>query len=129
MKTAILIVDDEPACRDSMRLLLLSEGYSVETAATFDRALAVTSEISIDLLLVDWMLKDRCDGLEVARRLREITPDLRVLLTTGYSLDKVRAATRSDDGAIGFLSKPFTPESLTEAVRRSLNDADKKSDD
>ena len=117
----ILIVDDEPACRDSMRLLLLSEGYTVTAVATLNEALSAAAETPPDLLLVDWMLKDRCSGLDIASRLRGSSPNLRVILTTGYSLDKVRENTADIDvESIDFLSKPFSPELLIETVRHAF---------
>lgn len=123
MMSRILIVDDEPACRDSMRLLLSTEGFAVEAAATPEQALTIAAETPPDLLLVDWMLKAGCDGLEVARRIRETVPGLRVVLTTGYPLDKVRAAAGPDE-TIEYLLKPFSPEMLIETVHRSLNRTD-----
>lgn len=124
MMPRILIVDDEPACRDSMRLLLMSEGYSVDAVSTSDEAISSAAETPPDLLLIDWMLKDRSDGLEVARRLRENAPNLRVILTTGYSLDKVRGAGSLIDEVIEFLSKPFSTDQLIDTVRKSFANND-----
>jgi len=108
-----------------MRLLLLSEGYTVTAVATLDEALSAAAETPPDLLLVDWMLKDRCSGLDIASRLRGSTPNLRVILTTGYSLDKVRENTADIDcESIDFLSKPFSPELLIETVMHAFERGD-----
>ena len=69
---------------------------------------------------VDAVLLDMCmpvmDGTETFRALREVDPDVRVLLASGYTVQG-QARRLIDEGARGFLQKPFLPETLIEKIR------------
>ena len=64
---------------------------------------------------------------DVYLQMRAIKPDLSVIFTTGHSAELVSLNSRIDDGAV-FLQKPYTPGALTQTVRSTLDDKDKKSD-
>lgn len=115
--TRILIVDDEPAYRDSLRLLIPCEGYQVETAATADEAFDRATQFKPNILVIDWMLKERTDGLEVARKLCAADPHLKVIFITGYPTASLEARLRAFPAA-QCLTKPFTLQSLIDAIRR-----------
>ena len=111
----VLVIDDEPAYRDSLRLLMPCEGFEVETAANAGEAFAAAARFQPDVLVVDWMLKDHTDGLEVAERMRQGHPDLRVIMITGYPTASLESRIRNTPGT-QFLTKPFTLTDLIEAI-------------
>ena len=110
----ILVVEDEPVLREGLTELLGRAGYLVEAVADGEAALARGSDPSIELLLLDLMLP-RMDGLEVCRRLRELRPDVPILMLTarGSEDDKV-AGLRV--GADDYVTKPFSTKELLARV-------------
>lgn len=117
----ILFVEDDPAVRPFGRRCLAGLGYTVLEASSGAEALSVVGsfEGSIDLLLSDVVMPGM-QGPELARRLSELRPGLRVLYCSGFHQNP--AAT---DGASGsaYLAKPYSRESLARAVRASLDRA------
>ena len=106
----ILIVDDESAIIDSLRLLLESAGYAVLSAATASQGLEAVARDSCDLVLLDLMLPDR-PGLDVLAEIRAIDPDLPVVMLTAFgSIETAVEATRR--GAANFLTKPWNNTKL-----------------
>jgi two-component system C4-dicarboxylate transport response regulator DctD len=115
----VLVIDDEPVVRDSIRLVLTAAGLTVATAADARSGLAHPAAAGCRLVLCDLMLPDG-DGIEVIRALHAIRPDLPVVAITGYAtLDNARRA--MDEGATDFLPKPFEEPELLEVVRRALS--------
>jgi len=119
----VLVVEDEPLVRDLMGEVLIAHGYEVLLASDGEEALDLVSETlaPFDLLLADVRLP-RVSGPEVARRLRERRPDLRVLFITG-SLDDRKALGIGDEPGTGTIRKPVTPTRLAVEVRRLLDGA------
>lgn len=111
----VLVIDDEPAYRESLRLLMPCEGFEVETAASAGEAFAVSARFQPDVLVVDWMLKDHTDGLEVAERMRQRQQDLRVIVITGYPTATLELRIRNTP-CTQFLTKPFTLTDLIDAI-------------
>jgi PAS domain S-box-containing protein len=114
----ILMVEDEPQVRALTSRVLTQLGYEVLAAedGTEALALAAAHHGPIALLLTD-MVMPRMGGGELVRRMRELLPELPVLLMSGYSEELV-AAEHPDHP---FLAKPFTPAELAEAVGRVLS--------
>jgi CheY-like chemotaxis protein len=114
----VLVVDDEAVVREIVAAMLRDFGYTVIEAASADEALAVASSIGrIDLLLADIAMHE-VSGLELARQLAAIAPDVKVLFMSGYD-DRVQYAEAADvKGA--FLQKPFTSSRLGQRVREVL---------
>ena len=95
--TRILIVDDEPTYREYLERFLTRDGLDVRTAETGAEAIALADTFRPDVLLADWMLRCEMHGLEVGEQLREGSPDLRILLMTGFpTADLEVEATRVD---------------------------------
>jgi two-component system, cell cycle sensor histidine kinase and response regulator CckA len=118
---AILLVDDEEGVRKLVQAVLQSNGYHVLEASNGSAALAVYEKNGhkIDLVLTD-VVMPQMSGFELARRLAEIAPDLKILYMSGYR-DNALGAPGSVPRA--FLHKPFTPDVLLAKVREVL-DAD-----
>ena len=112
----LLVVDDDPDVRDSLRRSLEFEGYEVTTAA--DGAEALRRLTGVDLAILDLMMPV-LDGSEACRRLRAAGERLPVLMLTARDAlgDKV---TGLDAGADDYLVKPFALEELLARVRALL---------
>jgi two-component system cell cycle sensor histidine kinase/response regulator CckA len=113
-KTVLIVDDEEPICRFVNRVLQ-SAGYTTVLAANGSEAMRVAADTtSIHLLVTDMMMPDM-NGSEVARRLRQDHPGLKVLYFTGFS-DRLfdEKVTLWDDEA--FLEKPCSMKGLLEAV-------------
>jgi two-component system response regulator MprA len=114
----ILVVDDEPAVRDSLDRALRLEGYNVELAADGAEALQAVADDRPDALVLDLMMP-RVDGLEVCRRMRaagDRTPVLVLTARDGVS-DRVKGL---DAGADDYLVKPFALDELLARLRALL---------
>jgi two-component system cell cycle sensor histidine kinase/response regulator CckA len=113
--TTVLILDDEEPIRRVLDRILQSAGYVTRLASTGAEALAVAGgRDPIDLLLTDLMMPEM-NGDEVARRLRQTHPALKVLYYTGYC-DRLfeNKGTMWEDEA--YLEKPCSAKAVLEAV-------------
>lgn len=114
----ILVVDDEPALRQSLARSLRFEGYTVMTAADGADALVQLPDARPDAMVVDIMMP-RVDGVELCQRLRrdgDLTPIL-MLTARDAVRDRVRGL---DAGADDYLVKPFAHEELLARLRAML---------
>ncbi len=115
----ILLVEDEEMVRSLASRVLEKKGYSVLVAADGADALDIACRESIDLLVTD-VIMPRLGGGELAERLLELRPGIRVLFISGYTDDAiVRHGVLDRDR--GFLQKPFTADALTRKVRSVLD--------
>ena len=109
----ILVVEDEAGIRELIRKILQRERYRVLEAGSAEEALALAQGQSIDLLITDVMLPG-IHGPELARRMQQATPHLKILFISGYTgEEQVPAGAR-------FLAKPFTLSALLDKVRAAL---------
>jgi two-component system CheB/CheR fusion protein len=117
----ILIVEDDPAVRDFLELLLIDEGHRVETAPDGIDALELVAQGSIrpDLVLADYNLPNGMDGLKATAKLREqLHRDIPVIILTGdISTGTLRDIARHDCLQ---LNKPVKLKELTQAIQRLL---------
>jgi PAS domain S-box-containing protein len=107
----VLLVEDNPDVASVSRNLLEQLGFNVCPVADADAALREIERGHIDLVFSDIVMPGRLDGLGLARRLREIRPDLPVLLATGYS--DAAAGVRGD---FPILRKPYEIHQLSKAI-------------
>jgi DNA-binding NtrC family response regulator len=118
-ETNVLIVDDEKTVCNSCKKILTSVGYRVEVASSGQEAIDKIKGDGFDVVITDWKMP-RMDGLEVTRRVKQEKPEMAVIIITGYpSVDNTVEAIRS--GASDFVTKPFTPEELSDAMLRALS--------
>ena len=106
----ILVVDDEPHILDVVRAYLLRDGHQVETASDGDRALALATERSPDLIVLDVMLPRR-SGFEVLRALRAQGSTAAVIMLTARD-DVIDRVVGLEIGADDYVTKPFEPREL-----------------
>ena len=105
MAEHILIVDDEEMIRDLLISALELEGYTCHQASNVDEAFVVLGEYPIDLVISDIMMPGR-SGVDLLRDLKEINPDIAVLMITGLS-DMNTAMECVRLGADDYIAKPF----------------------
>ena len=116
----VLVVDDIPEQRDLAISVLASMGYKSWAVASGPAALRFLSKREIDLVVLDMILEDEMDGLDVFLAIRKRNPTQRCIIASGYTEnDRVRQAEES--GALGYVAKPYTRESLGSAVRAALD--------
>jgi len=115
----VLLVEDESAVRDLVRIILEREGYSVVESTNADEAEARFSTMSsLDLLLTDVVMPGR-SGFELFKRLQAKLPSLRVLFISGCT-DYAAFDTATVGRDLAFLEKPFSSEGLIAKVREVL---------
>jgi DNA-binding NtrC family response regulator len=116
-KATLLIVDDEPLVRWSLRERFARDGYTVLEASTAAGALEQATG-NIDLVLLDYRLPDG-DGLSVLRKIKETTPDTLVILMTAFSTVE-NAVEAIKHGAYHYLNKPFNLDDVAATVDKAL---------
>jgi two-component system response regulator FixJ len=118
---AICILDDDASVRDSIVELLDSDGLKAQSFEDVEVFFAHARSHAVSLALVDmWM--PETSGLQVQVRLREVSPETKVIMMTGRETPAIRAAALQG-GAFGFLVKPFDDEAFLCLVRQALRPA------
>lgn len=114
----ILVVDDESFICENLERILIEENYHTVIAQEGKAALRVLKEEAIDLVFLDLKLPD-ISGLDVLRQLKEIVPDLLVIVMTGYaSVESAVEALKL--GAYDYIKKPFKADVIKLIVRLAL---------
>lgn len=114
----ILIVDDERAVREFVAAALTRAGFLVRTACSAEEALDLEAHHPVDLLVTDVILPN-INGPELAERIRQRSPQTRVLFISGYPGNALTA--HHLRGGSAFLAKPFGTTTLIERVHEVLN--------
>jgi CheY-like chemotaxis protein len=109
----VLLVEDNPDVASVSISLLEQLGYSVRTVADAETALREIDRHSVDLVFSDIVMPGKMDGLAFAHRVREIRPNLPVLLATGYS-----DAAANVRGDFPILRKPYEIHQLSQAIAK-----------
>lgn len=120
-KELILIIDDEELLVDLVKQMLAHAGYRVVASVNCFDALKIFKDLKqeISLVILDYTMPIM-DGWDVFTALREIRPDVAVMLSSGFAeQDKVRMML--SQGLRGFLPKPYTEEKLLAQVRLTLD--------
>src|SRR5579871_6157698 len=118
IKGNVLVVDDESDIRESLEMLLTSEGYSVELAQNAAEGLHKLESHGYDLVLLDLMMPDR-SGMEVLQEVRERDRETPIFMITAYG--SVEAAVKAlKFGANDYFSKPWDNEKLLVEIDRMI---------
>jgi two-component system nitrogen regulation response regulator NtrX len=116
----ILVVDDEADIRELVSGLLEDEGHAVRVASNSDEALAAIRARRPSLALLDiWMQGGGLDGLELLDLIKELDPDLPVVMISGHGNIET-AVSALQRGAYDFIEKPFKSDRLVVVVQRAL---------
>jgi two-component system phosphate regulon response regulator PhoB len=118
--SSVLVVEDEAAIAELIRLHLGHAGFEVTVAADAAQAQAAVDRVLPDLVLLDWMLPGQT-GLQLARRWRAEprTRDLPLIMLTARA-DEADKIAGLDTGADDYLTKPFSPRELMARIRAVL---------
>jgi two-component system, NtrC family, response regulator PilR len=118
----ILVIDDEPALREVLSMVLTRAGYEVRDAPSGEAGLRVFAQWQPDLVISDLTMPG-IDGLEVLRRVRlqaaELRRDVPVILITAYASTGTAVAAMKE-GAFDYVAKPFNNEELRLVVQKAL---------
>ena len=114
----ILIVDDDPFVRSTLREVLVREDYQVVAAESAEEALRLMHDVGFDLALLDLKMGGM-DGLTLMKEIRRRSPGTGVIMLTGYAtLDSAIGALRQ--GAHDYLLKPCEPDMIKGSIREGL---------
>jgi DNA-binding NtrC family response regulator len=115
-KPRILVVDDEPVVRESIRDWFTQDDYPIEMAANGPEALQRIQESHWDIVLTDVKMPGM-DGLELQQQAKKIDPEITVIIMTAYaSVDSAMQAIK--EGAYDYVTKPLDPEDLQRIIDR-----------
>ncbi|TMG94535.1 MAG: phosphate regulon transcriptional regulatory protein PhoB [Betaproteobacteria bacterium] len=120
MSTSILVVEDEPAIQELLRLNLEDAGFTVHTVADAESAQAQINAALPDLILLDWMLPGQ-SGLAFARILRgdARTRELPIIMVTARS-DEADRISGLEAWVDDYVTKPFSPRELKARIKTVL---------
>lgn len=117
--SSVLIVDDEPSIRETLRGVLEDEGFDVADAATGEACLEVSRKEHFACILLDIWLGDGIDGLETLQKLREVGNDAAVVMISGHG--NIETAVRSTKlGAFDFIEKPLSLDRTIVTVKNAV---------
>jgi len=115
----ILLAEDDDIVRGATVAILEYRGYRVITAENGEEAVRLFKESRIDMLLLD-VIMPGMNGVEAYRIIKEISPDIRVLFTSGYTAEVLdRELIQEKD--VRLLHKPIPPDTLLKVVREVLD--------
>ncbi len=114
----ILIVDDDTTFCIMLRKWLEKRGFDVDTAFSYKDAVKQLDKAGFDLVLTDLRLPDK-DGIDLLRVIKEKTPEVQVLLMTGYA-DIQTAVTAIKLGAFDYVAKPVIPDEILKKLQEAL---------
>jgi len=115
---AVLIVDDEPIVRDSLRDWLTSNDYHVVTSTSGEEALGKIKEQDFQLIILDIRLRGS-DGIDLLEEAKAHNPDVKAIIITAYpSVETIEKATKL--GAVNYLTKPFELDDLDKSLQEIL---------
>jgi DNA-binding NtrC family response regulator len=113
----LLVVDDELHVRESLSSWFVEDGYEVDAASDAKEALSALGRRHYDVVITDIKMPGM-DGLELQRRIREVSPRAAIILITAYA--SVSTAVQAlKDGAYDYVTKPFDPEALSRVVAKA----------
>lgn len=122
-KPSILVVDDELLIRDLLYDFFTGQGWQISVAENAEKALEILRAKKIDLLLTDIKMP-QMDGLALTSRVRDIHPDLPVVVMTGFpSVDTAVAALRHK--VEDYVIKPFNINRLYKLIESTLQEKGK----
>ena len=119
MKSRILVIDDEAAIRDSLRMILEYEGYEFLGAATGQDGLAMVDRENPDLVFLDIKMPGM-DGLEVLQRIKAANETVPVVMISGHAT-VTTAVDATKLGALDFIEKPLASERVLVTIRNAID--------
>ena len=124
-KGTVLVIDDEEPVRQVAAEILKHLGYSVLTAPSGNEGIeTVKNGACPDVVLLD-LIMPGLNGSQTLVKLRELEPDLPVLISTGYA-DRAAADELTSEGANGFVNKPYHIETLSKELEKAQRESKRR---
>lgn len=117
-KIKVLVVDDKKVIGDLFEFTLGYSGHDIKWVDNAHDALELIKKEKFDVVFLD-IIMPKADGVAILEELREIAPDLPVVMMSGYSVDEKRNRAR-DLGAITCLKKPFEMDDVRKIVKIAI---------
>ena len=117
-KHSILIVDDEPIVRESIRDWLIDAGYQVATAGSGEEALEIIERRDFGIMIVDVRLPGKT-GITILKEVKALKPQIKSIVITAYPSAELTAEAMKL-GAVDYLVKPIAPDDLERLIRETL---------
>src|SRR5947208_15800006 len=117
-KGVVLVIDDEEEIRESIEMLLTSEGLTVDTASNGEEGLKKIEENLYDAVLLDLMLPGK-SGMEIHKDIKRIDPTLPVIIITAIGALET-AVTAIKEGSFDYITKPWNNEKLVVIVNNAV---------
>ena len=114
----IAVIDDEEGVRESFKMILKIKDYEVTAFEDGESATSTIKKGMFDMAFIDYKLPGM-DGIEVLKRIKEIDPEIEVVIVTAYASESSHANAITL-GALEYLRKPFLMEEIYELVERGL---------
>ncbi|MFT5701111.1 MAG: formate/nitrite transporter [Desulforhopalus sp.] len=118
MNQSMLIIDDDTAVLASCQRIFTEEGFKVTTTTNPSEGIELATNNQYTVVLCDWHMPE-LDGMDVVTKLETDAPESAVVMISGYP-SVGRATEAMQRGVMDYLAKPFTPEEIAEAVRKSI---------
>ena len=115
---SILVVDDEPIVRESIRDWLVDAGYKVATAESGEEALKLMEQQEFSIIILDVRLPGKT-GISVLKDVKAVKPSLKSIIITAYPSVEL-AVEAMKLGAVDYLVKPVAPDDLEKLIRETL---------
>jgi CheY-like chemotaxis protein len=116
----ILVVDDEAAMRQCIKLLLEHDGHEVTSADSGEAALAQLAQRKFDLVITDFSMPGM-HGDQLVARIRQLMPNQPIIMATGF-VEEYKVFGQASGGVDALLLKPFSLKELREAIEQVLHD-------
>jgi two-component system, cell cycle response regulator len=114
----IIVIDDEPSVRKLIKRLLERKGHFVDTAKTGEEGVSKILDNEYDIVITD-MLLPGMDGMEVLKKIKEHTPDIDVVLITGFgSIESAVSFMKA--GALDYITKPINSDHLEIVIQKAI---------
>ena len=114
----VLIVDDEPIVRESIRDWLKDAGYEVYTAESGEEALCLVEKQDFSVIVIDVRLPGKT-GIKVLTEVKQLKPQIKSIVITAYPSAELAAEARKQ-GAVDYLIKPVNPDDLEKLIQSTL---------
>jgi two-component system response regulator AtoC len=115
----ILIVDDEESFRHMLSVILIKEGYEVETSSNAEEGLRKAAASTFDQILCDIRMP-RMDGLAFLQEIKKTEMEATIIVMSAYGTADI-AIEAMKLGAYDYISKPFKPDEIILTLRKGSN--------
>ena len=116
--TRILVIDDDENIRETLKAILVDEGYSVDLAANGNEAIKKTETTAYNAAVIDIRLPDM-EGTDLLTKMKDTVPKIRKIILTGYpsTQNAIESVNRKADA---YIVKPVEPEALLRVIREQV---------